>query len=100
MTRQRSTPSTESPQTEALAVLAGEAWATRCAHDLRAQHRPVSGGWPGTISEATRWVLATLVEHHASSRDLSTERLRALSRTAYGAARNRWRSLAEPDLEP
>jgi hypothetical protein len=83
---------------ETLAVHAGEAWADRCAGELRSQRRPVVGAWPGTMTEARSWVLATMAAR--GSRELvSIDRLRALSRTAYGAARTAWRAVAEKDVE-
>jgi hypothetical protein len=83
---------------ESLAIQAGEAWANACAEDLRAQRRPIVGGWPGTLSEARVRVLA-LVTANGLSSALPIDRLRALSRTAYGAARASWLAVSGRDEE-
>jgi hypothetical protein len=65
---------------------------------LRRERRLVAGGWPGTMTEARAQVLVALGSHHRGA--VSVEDLRALSRTAYRAARATWQVVAEPDPEP
>lgn len=80
-----------------LAVAIGEEWALACASALREQRRAVTGGWPGTMSEARARVLATFARTGGGAP--SSERLQALSRAAYGVARTRWNTVAVPDDE-
>lgn len=86
----------DAPDLETLAASAGTAWAEAFAGELRRQHRAVTGAWPGTVSEARGHVLAAL----GNANPVPLEHLRALSRTAYRAARTAWLSVAEPDPEP
>jgi hypothetical protein len=81
---------------EALATRAGEHWASACADDLRRQGRAVNGAWPGTLTEARAHMVAALAGGVGT---VSIDELRALSRTAYGAARAAWRLVADPDEE-
>jgi hypothetical protein len=81
---------------EAIAFRAGEDWAQACTSDLRRQHRAITGAWPGTLTEARAHVLVALA---GGADAISLEDLRALSRTAYHAARAAWRLVAEPDEE-
>ena len=84
----------QAPDYPALAVKAGEAWADARAGELQREGRPVTGGWPGTVSEGMTWVLATIGGSVAHN-DLSMSELRELARTAYGTARNRWHAMSE-----
>jgi hypothetical protein len=81
---------------EALASRAGEDWASTCAAELRRQRRAIAGAWPGTLTEARAHVLTALA---GGTRAISIEDLRALSHTAYSAARAAWRQVAERDEE-
>jgi hypothetical protein len=92
----QSTSSAHLDDLETLASRAGEHWASACANQLRRERRPVVGGWPGTLSEAHGQVLLALA---GSDRTVTTDRLRALSRTAYRAARAAWQRVAVPDDE-
>lgn len=74
----------------------GEAWANEVANALRAQTRGVVGGWPGTLREARSRVLVGL----RAARAFDAAVLAELSRAVYEAARRRWDSMSEPDLEP
>jgi hypothetical protein len=58
----------------------------------------VAGGWPGTMTEARAQVLHAL---GASGRRgaVSVEGMRALTLTAYRAARAAWQGVAQPDPE-
>jgi len=80
-----------------LASRTGHAWAEACAQALSSQRRAIAGAWPGTLTEARGRVLVALADHDRSA--ISLEELRALARTAYHAARTRWRAVALPDEE-
>ena len=80
-----------------LATAIGEAWAQASISDLRGQERDVAGGWPGTLREARRLVLARLPA--GTQPTLDTHALQLLARTAYDAARRSWQAISEPDPE-
>ena len=80
-----------------LATAIGEAWAQAFVVDLRSNEREVVGGWPGTLREARRLVLARLPAY--SQHPLDTHALQLLARTAYDAARRSWQAISEPDPE-
>lgn len=71
----------------------GEAWAREYVLELRAQERPPTGAWPGTMREARMRVRT----HVANA--LDAERLDELARVANLAARRGWQQVCEPDLE-
>jgi hypothetical protein len=81
---------------EAIATRAGRDWADAFTGELRRQHRAIAGAWPGTMTEARAHVLTALA---AGARAISIEEVRALSRTAYRAARLVWSTVAQPDQE-
>ena len=72
----------------------GEVWSLEYVRDLRAQNRDIVGGWPGTLREARRRVLA------AMPRTLDPHYLEDLAKITNLAARKGWESVSEPDLEP
>lgn len=78
----------------ARATTLGEVWSQEYVRDLRAQARDIVGGWPGTLREARRRVLA------AMPRNLEPTHLEELARITNLAARRGWESVSEPDLEP
>lgn len=78
----------------ARATQIGEVWSQEYVRDLRAQHRDIIGGWPGTLREARRRVLA------AMPRTLDPQHLEDLAKITNLAARKGWESISEPDLEP
>jgi hypothetical protein len=80
-----------------LATAIGEAWAQAFVVDLRSNEREVVGGWPGTLREARRLVLARLGA--SNSTVINTDALQLLARTAYDAARRSWQAISEPDPE-
>lgn len=80
-----------------IAAAIGEAWADTYVGDLRASERDVVGGWPGTLREARRLVLARLPVHEHPT--LDTDALQLLARHAYDAARRSWQAISEPDPE-
>jgi hypothetical protein len=82
------------PELSARATLIGNTWCSEYVRDLRAQARDIVGGWPGTLREARRRVLA------AMPRNLDPLLLDELARLANLAARRGWESISEPDLEP
>lgn len=76
----------------------GVAWAEKCANDLRASKRGVIGGWPGTLREARRLVMARLPAARARP-TLDADTLQALARATNEAARKSWQAISEPDPE-
>jgi hypothetical protein len=75
---------------------AGEAWALDWSNTLHGEGRSVSGGWPGTLSEARSRVAACVAKRFGMTRRVSAEELESLTRRAYAAARKAW--LARADL--
>jgi hypothetical protein len=75
---------------------AGEAWALDWSSALHGEGRSVSGGWPGTLSEARGRVAACLARRPNVTRRVSAEELESLARRAYAAAKKAW--LARADL--
>jgi hypothetical protein len=82
------------PELAARATGLGETWAQDYVRDLRAQSRDIVGGWPGTLREARRRVLATM------PRNIDPLLLDELARITNLAARRGWESVSAPDLEP
>jgi hypothetical protein len=78
----------------AKATALGEAWSQDYVRELRGQQRAIAGGWPGTLREARRRVLA------AMPRNLDPNYLEDLAKITNLAARRGWESISEPDLEP
>ena len=78
----------------AKATALGELWSQDYVRELRAQQRAIAGGWPGTLREARRRVLA------AMPRNLDPQHLEDLAKITNLAARRGWESISEPDLEP
>jgi hypothetical protein len=81
---------------ECAADAAGEAWALDWSNALHGEGRAVSGGWPGTLSEARSRVAAYVAKRFGVARRVSAEELESLTRRAYAAARKAW--LARADL--
>lgn len=65
----------------------GEAWAARRIAELSAEGRPISGGWPGTLSEAKHLAAASVCLTLTSA---NTEKFQRLSQTLYLSAKRRW----------
>ena len=82
------------PELVARATSVGEAWCQEYVRELRAQSREIVGGWPGTLREARRRVLAYM------PRTIEPLLLDELARITNLAARRGWESVSEPDLEP
>ena len=84
----------------AVAVAAGETWLHWWRQELQRQGRPMCGGWPGTVSEARRRVLAHAVSALGADGALSDVELRSLAHTAVLTARAGWIANADvADLE-
>jgi len=75
---------------------AGQAWALDWSNTLSGEGRSVSGGWPGTLSEARGRVALCVARRVGPARRVSAEELESLARRAYAAARKAW--LARADL--
>lgn len=81
----------------AVAIAAGHAW-TRWWHaELARQGRRMSGGWPGTLSEARHRVLMHAVSELGADGALSPHELVALAHTAFATARADWIASAVRD---
>ena len=78
---------------------AGEAWAVDWANTLHGEGRPVSGGWPGTLSEARGRVAACIAKRVGPARRIGPEELELLARRAYAAARKAWLARADVGVE-
>ena len=74
---------------------AGEAWARDWSIALSGEGRAVSGGWPGTLSEARSRVAVCLAKRSSTSRRMSPEELESLARRAYAAAKKAWLARAD-----
>jgi hypothetical protein len=91
---------TSSPRTLLLGKTAAEAgvsWARRCMVDFRAEGRAVTGGWPGTRSEAR-----SLVGRHLAREGCSPthDELEWLVTEAYSRARDTWLAAASVERDP
>jgi hypothetical protein len=71
---------------------AGEAWAVDSANALRDEGRQVTGGWPGTISEARQRVRTCALLQGSS---MTSEDLEVLTRLAYETAKKVWLARSE-----
>ena len=95
-------PSVEAARFATLAEAAGSAWFDDEAGALAAAGRALTGGWPGTLSEARTRVVRSIA--HASGSSVSPGAATELARMAYRAARECWRlrvtrELPDPDEE-
>jgi len=89
-------PTRQNSALERAVDAAGEAWALDWSNTLHGEGRSVSGGWPGTLSEARSRVAACVAKRFGVARRVSAEELEMLARRAYAAARKAW--LAHADL--
>lgn len=80
---------------EDLATNAAHAWVEQVLNELERQARPVTGGWPGTLSEARAQVAAGLVANPPAGR-VSGDVLETLAKRVYALARREWLSKTEP----
>ncbi|MGC4090036.1 MAG: hypothetical protein QM756_19580 [Polyangiaceae bacterium] len=71
---------------------AGEAWAVDSANALRDEGRQVTGGWPGTITEARQRVRTCALLLGSS---MNSEDLEILTRLAYETAKKVWLARSE-----
>lgn len=77
----------------------GQRWAETRRADLRGQGRAITGGWPGTMSEARAIVETSLASELARRRiaALTCDEVVWLTKITYAAARREWLSRAERD---
>ncbi len=70
----------------------GRTWAEWWFEDLRRQGRPVTGGWPGTISEARARARAhmQIVLTQRALPPMTQNELTEAARVAYNSARDLW----------
>lgn len=71
---------------------AGETWAVDSANALRDEGRQVTGGWPGTISEARQRVRTCALLQGVC---MNSEDLETLTRLAYETAKKVWLARSE-----
>jgi hypothetical protein len=74
----------------------GKAWAVDWSNTLHGEGRSVSGGWPGTLSEARSRVALCLAQRFGRAQRVNSDELEVLARRAYASARKAW--LARADL--
>jgi hypothetical protein len=86
------------PELAAKATMIGETWSVECVKELRAANRTIAGGWPGTLREARRRVLAAMPR--TMDRTMDPQHLEELAKITNLAARKAWETVSEPDLEP
>jgi len=82
------------PEMATRAATLGQVWCQEYVRELKSQARDIVGGWPGTLREARRRVLAQM------PRNLDPGHLEELARITNLSARRDWESQSEPDLEP
>lgn len=75
---------------EDAAADAGRLWADSVRTELEAEGRPVTGGWPGTMSEARAKLPGDV------GRGLESDEVSRLTRVLYRAARDSW--LGKPSI--
>jgi hypothetical protein len=73
------------------------AWTAWWRNELRRQNRPVSGGWPGTLSEARVRVARRIAVEHGPTLAATRNEVESAAREAYGAARDAWNDSREPE---
>jgi hypothetical protein len=83
----------------AVAVAAGEDWLRWWQHALAEQGRSMTGGWPGTLSEARSRVLARAVAALGNDEALTVPELEALAHTTFAFARTGWNARATHDRD-
>jgi hypothetical protein len=81
---------------EELAAAEGRAWATRSCLELRQQGRSISGGWPGTLSQARLRTALCMNRRAQPDRALTSADMDLLARTVYRTAKAEWLAQAEP----
>ncbi|MBX7191399.1 MAG: hypothetical protein K1X94_05050 [Sandaracinaceae bacterium] len=86
---------TKEDRLERLALASGEGWALEAASSLRGEGRTVSGGWPGTMSEARTRVSVLAVGGPAPSLEAHEK----LARLLYASARRAWAALAVAETD-
>ena len=94
----RPTPEARQMLLEQTARAEGNAWASWWRNELQRQNRPVSGGWPGTLSEARVRVARRLAVEHGPALAATRQEVEDAARAAYGAARNEWNESREPEV--
>lgn len=80
---------------------AGEGWAMERIAELRADHRRIQGGWPGTLREA-RALLHTSLPPSLAAEACSPptrDEIEQAVRQAYATARDTWHTQSQPDAE-
>jgi hypothetical protein len=85
---------------EQTGAAAGDAWALGYFEALRAEGRPLVGGWPGTVREARTHARVHVVAELArrSLRPASHDEIELAARAAYARARDAWLGCAEREI--
>jgi hypothetical protein len=84
---------------DAVAVATGNAWVDWWRAELGQQGRAMMGGWPGTLSEARRRILAGTVSALGPEGMLSEHELAEHAHTVFAAARAAWMASAVREQE-
>jgi hypothetical protein len=81
---------------EAAANSAGEGWAVEEMGSLRAERRPIQGGWPGTLGEARGRSRRCVAEAFATDGAGPTaDEIESAARVLYARAKRVWNAHAE-----
>jgi hypothetical protein len=75
----------------------GSAWASWWRVELRRQSRVLTGGWPGTLSEARVRVARRIAVELGAAFHATREELELAARDAYSVARREWNDSCEPE---
>ncbi len=74
------------------------AWSAWWRTELQRQNRRLSGGWPGTLSEARARVVRRIALEHGPQLAVTAQEVERAARTVYGAARDQWNDHREPEV--
>lgn len=77
----------------------GVAWAAWWRNELRRQERPVAGGWPGTLSEARKRIVARIIKELGPRFGASESEIQSATRATYGTAKRDWNDNRDPDAD-
>ena len=79
------------------AVIEGGLWAEWWRDEMGRQSRAVAGGWPGTVSEARRRIVARIAHDFGPRFRATAAELEAAARSTYVAAKRAWNDAAVSD---
>jgi hypothetical protein len=98
MEKRVSLPTERRSLLERAATAAGDLWATDQIDALRADHRRIVGGFPGTMGEARGRSRAQVMRALGSAATTVTaQELETAARATYAHARKVWQARTEPE---